>query len=78
MKATDDIAQLRNDFIALSNQIVDVVEGFSQLDKKYFVQQCPMANKNQGAIWLSDNQKIRNPYFGDVMLECGSVINTIQ
>jgi hypothetical protein len=34
---------------------------------------CPMANNNQGATWLSDSKEIRNPYFGDKMLKCGSL-----
>jgi hypothetical protein len=34
---------------------------------------CPMAFNNSGAYWLSDNAVIRNPYFGDKMLTCGSV-----
>jgi Cu(I)/Ag(I) efflux system membrane fusion protein len=32
-----------------------------------------MAFNNSGAYWLSDNATIRNPYFGDKMLSCGSV-----
>jgi hypothetical protein len=32
-----------------------------------------MAMNNEGAYWLSTSEKIRNPYFGDQMLTCGSV-----
>ncbi|MEQ8905326.1 efflux RND transporter periplasmic adaptor subunit [Ekhidna sp.] len=47
--------------------------------KKYRVevggyrQYCPMAFDNTGAFWLSDSDKILNPYFGDAMLTCGNV-----
>ncbi|WP_420317852.1 efflux RND transporter periplasmic adaptor subunit [Ekhidna sp.] len=47
--------------------------------KKYKVevdgyrQFCPMAFDNTGAFWLSDSDKILNPYFGDAMLTCGNV-----
>ena len=33
---------------------------------------CPMAFDDQGAYWLSESKEIRNPYFGDKMLKCGS------
>ncbi|NNC61403.1 MAG: DUF3347 domain-containing protein, partial [Eudoraea sp.] len=34
---------------------------------------CPMANSNKGADWLSSSKEIRNPYYGEAMLTCGSV-----
>ena len=34
---------------------------------------CPMAQDNKGAMWLSETKEIRNPYFGDKMMTCGSV-----
>ncbi|HEY0108796.1 MAG TPA: DUF3347 domain-containing protein [Fibrella sp.] len=38
-----------------------------------YVQFCPMAAGGKGASWLSDKREIRNPYYGDKMLKCGSV-----
>ena len=38
-----------------------------------YVQFCPMADGNKGATWISRQQEIRNPYFGDSMLTCGEV-----
>jgi hypothetical protein len=43
-----------------------------------FVEYCPMANNNEGGFWLSNEKEIKNPYFGDMMLKCGSVKETIQ
>lgn len=40
---------------------------------KVYQQYCPMAFNNEGASWLSKDEAIRNPYFGDEMLECGEV-----
>ena len=37
-----------------------------------------MANNNKGAFWISADTEIRNPYYGDAMLTCGSVIDTVQ
>lgn len=44
------------------------------LSSEIYVQYCPMAFNNKGAKWLSFDKKIMNPYFGDLMLHCGSVI----
>jgi Cu(I)/Ag(I) efflux system membrane fusion protein len=36
---------------------------------------CPMALDNQGADWLQKDPELRNPYFGSMMLRCGSTQN---
>lgn len=38
---------------------------------------CPMANGNKGGYWLSEKKEIANPYFGDAMLKCGKVKETL-
>ena len=43
----------------------------------FYVQHCPMANDNNGADWLSKEKEIKNPYYGDKMLKCGMVSETI-
>jgi len=43
-----------------------------------YKQYCPMALKNKGAFWLANSQEILNPYFGDAMLRCGSVSETLS
>ena len=42
-----------------------------------FVQYCPMANDGDGGYWLASETEIRNPYYGDEMLNCGEVKETI-
>ncbi len=37
-----------------------------------------MAFNNRGAHWLSDTTEVVNPYFGDEMLHCGSVTDTLR
>ena len=37
-----------------------------------------MANNNKGAIWLSREEEIKNPYFGDLMLSCGEIQDIIK
>lgn len=34
---------------------------------------CPMAFDFKGAYWISDEEQIANPYFGDEMATCGKV-----
>ena len=48
------------------------------IGKKVFQQFCPMANSDKGAIWLSSNEIIMNPYFGAKMLKCGTVEKIIE
>ena len=43
-----------------------------------YVQYCPMAFNDKGASWISSSKEIRNPYFGDKMMNCGEVKETIQ
>ncbi len=44
-----------------------------------YYQHCPMYThgKVKGANWLSAEKAIRNPYYGDRMLTCGSVVETL-
>jgi Cu(I)/Ag(I) efflux system membrane fusion protein len=37
-----------------------------------------MADDNTGGDWLSLEKAIENPYFGDKMLTCGSVVKVLQ
>jgi hypothetical protein len=45
---------------------------------RVYHQYCPMALNDKGAYWLSKDEDIKNPYFGDKMLECGEVTDTIN
>ena len=73
-----DIDEARKYFKPLSRQMVGLAEEFGPFKAPIYVQHCPMADNNTGADWLSLDTKIRNPYFGDEMLTCGSVTETIK
>lgn len=75
--ASADLAAQRKAFSALSNEMKTLVTGNVSSGSLY-LEYCPMANNNSGAYWLSNEKKIMNPYFGDAMLHCGSVKETIQ
>ncbi|SEQ57850.1 efflux RND transporter periplasmic adaptor subunit [Neolewinella agarilytica] len=68
----DDVEAQRGQFGFLSQALINALTAFG-VDGIYYVQYCPMAFDNAGANWLSNEEQIRNPYFGDLMMKCGSV-----
>ena len=68
-----DIEEQRDIFQILTAQVEDMIKKFGINEGTVYNQYCPMAFNNTGANWLSDVDEIKNPYFGDVMLECGEV-----
>ncbi|MAY51782.1 MAG: efflux transporter periplasmic adaptor subunit [Flavobacteriaceae bacterium] len=67
----------RSHFVILNENILPIAMNIEN-SINYYVQKCPMANNNKGAVWLSTEEEIKNPYYGDAMLTCGSVIDTIR
>ena len=74
----ENIENQRDHFITLSENMVALTHNIDKLNETLYVAKCPMANKNRGAVWLSLNTEIHNPYYGDAMLSCGSVIDTLK
>ncbi|MBE9583409.1 DUF3347 domain-containing protein [Mucilaginibacter sp. JRF] len=70
--ATDKIADQRKAFLTLSKDVITLAKGI-KTGKPSFVAFCPMANEGKGGYWLSEAKEIKNPYYGDDMLECGEV-----
>lgn len=73
IQAAADIEAQRKAFSNLSDNLYKSVKAFGLGGKEAFYEFCPMAFNNEGAYWLSDQEQIKNPYFGDKMLTCGSV-----
>lgn len=72
-----DIQRLQ--FINLSKALINTVQSFgTKVESPLYIQYCPMANNDQGATWISKEENIVNPYFGDVMLTCGNVESIIE
>ncbi|MEM9674031.1 MAG: DUF3347 domain-containing protein [Bacteroidota bacterium] len=76
--AATDLETQRAYFDSLSIHVYEHLEGQGEGEKTIYKQYCPMAFDNRGAFWLSNAQEIRNPYFGDQMLKCGRVEETIE
>jgi Cu(I)/Ag(I) efflux system membrane fusion protein len=72
----DEVGAQRVQFGFLSQALINALTAFG-VDGTYYVQFCPMAFDNAGANWLSNEKQIRNPYFGDLMMKCGSVTDEL-
>jgi hypothetical protein len=72
-----DLAMIRENFQPIAVAVFSLVKGFSAMPETVYLQYCPMALNNEGALWLSEKKNILNPYFGDKMLKCGSVKETL-
>jgi Cu(I)/Ag(I) efflux system membrane fusion protein len=73
-----DLTVQRKAFVSFSDALYESVKMFGVGGMPAYYTYCPMANNNSGAYWLSDSKEIRNPYFGDAMLTCGKVKETLQ
>ncbi len=78
IKSTNDVEQQRKYFDALSQNVYALVKSASSNENPVYKQYCPMAFNNTGAFWLSSEKEVLNPYFGDKMLRCGRVQETIE
>jgi len=78
LQETDDIEEQRELFRLISNEMIQWASSTQSVSSKLYVQFCPMANNNKGAKWLSTEEQIRNPFYGDAMLTCGSVVEVIE
>jgi Cu(I)/Ag(I) efflux system membrane fusion protein len=78
IQSEQDIEAQRKAFSALSDNLYKSIKAFGLGGEEAFYEYCPMAFNNEGAYWLSDEQKIRNPYFGEKMPGCGEVRDTVR
>lgn len=69
---SSDLNQQREIFKPLSDAVADFAAQ-KNMGIKLYKQFCPMAFDNAGGFWLSAEEEINNPYFGDKMLHCGVV-----
>lgn len=74
---SDDLEVQRALFSKLTEELAPLFKA-GLAEGTIYKQHCPMAFDNQGANWFSDVPEIENPYFGDKMLRCGKVVETIK
>jgi Cu(I)/Ag(I) efflux system membrane fusion protein len=78
IQESSDLETQREAFSKLSDNLYKSIKAFGLGGKEAFYDFCPMAFDNAGGYWLSDSEQIRNPYFGDKMLNCGVVKEKLQ
>ncbi len=76
--ANDNLDNQRDHFVILNENMVPIAMNINATEEILYVQKCPMANNNKGAVWLSVEKDIKNPYYGEQMLTCGSTIDEIK
>lgn len=71
---TKDVTIQRRHFANLSNNMATLAKTLKLGTEPVYLQHCPMKKAN----WLSNEKTIKNPYYGNAMLTCGKVVETIN
>ena len=72
--ASKEISKQREYFANLSLSIYSLAKMMKLSNQPIYRDYCPMKKM----YWLSDAENIRNPYYGRMMLACGSITETIN
>jgi hypothetical protein len=81
-----DIAEKRKSFYTLSDALYELVRTVRYSGEVVYHQHCPMAfGEDQQATWLSNSDKVVNPYLGNkhpkyktTMVNCGDVTDSLD
>ncbi len=73
--SNNDIKRQRKAFKQLSEEMTKII-AIAGTNTKLYEQFCPMYER--GSIWLSAEQDIKNPFYGNKMLTCGTVKKEIN
>ncbi|WP_315815766.1 DUF3347 domain-containing protein [Paraflavitalea speifideaquila] len=68
----------RKQFEMIADAVWSLTRTVKYSGQKVYWQYCPMAFNDKGAYWMSNDTVILNPYFGDEMLHCGSVEDSLD
>lgn len=71
---TDDVTKQREQLNSLSGSMFAILKTLDEFEAPVYYQYCPMKK----AYWLSHEKDIKNPYYGQKMLTCGSVKETLK
>lgn len=78
IQASEDIEIQRAALSQLTDAFYHSVKTFQVNGHNAYYQYCPMAFDNKGAHWMSREEQISNPYFGEQMLRCGETKETLK
>ena len=71
---TKDISHQREHFATFSTNMIALAKGAKLSVEPIYEVYCPMKK----TYWLSSEETIKNPYFGNQMLTCGKVTETLK
>lgn len=71
---TKDVKKQREHFANLSNNMAALARSVKLGSAPIYQAYCPMKK----ASWLSSEKAIKNPYYGNAMLTCGQITETIN
>lgn len=74
---TQNIDEQRKSFSAFTAVVKNMLEGKVSSGTIYY-DYCPMAFNGKGGYWLANEEEIQNPYFGDKMLNCGTIEEELE
>lgn len=74
IKKAKNIADQRKTFADLSDAIKKLMSEIKHVDRIVYRFYCPMKME----LWFSYSKEVKNPYFGQQMLNCGSLEETYQ
>jgi hypothetical protein len=74
IEVTKDLSLQRNYFATLSLDLYSLLKLVKLSGGPVYQDYCPMKKK----YWLSSEKNIQNPYYGNMMLTCGHITETIM
>lgn len=75
LSETSDLGKQRDLFAKLTPAMVQLAKAAPK-EVAIYLDHCPMYNG--GSDWLSKDKEIKNPFYGSMMLGCGSLQETIE
>ena len=76
--SSDVLEEQRKIFSVFNDVFYKALKRFGLMGKTVYYQFCPMMTDGRGAYWLSETKDIRNPYYGEAMLTCGEIKETLK
>ncbi len=73
-----DLDSMRSTFALLSDEMLTIQRTFGfENANQLFELHCPMAFDGRGATWIQDSDTVRNPYYGESMLQCADKVEKL-
>ena len=74
IEKSDEIGNARSEFLTLSEEMRSMIDHVGTTGSSpLYLAHCPMAFGNKGGSWIQDDETVANPYYGAMMLRCGSI-----